>query len=129
MTSAFIDQNKARGFDDFATEEGGIGNRQRVKGTEMNEATYSASLQKAATEEKGVKLRLHTERRSIDSMLNLSQKREGKPLLSPPERVEQKEIELEVEKRVCSRCGINPVYLNIKTLDWCEPCIYEVSQE
>ena len=27
------------------------------------------------------------------------------------------------EKRLCANCGENEVYLDVRTLDWCEPCI------
>ncbi|MEY2500606.1 MAG: hypothetical protein QOI07_940 [Verrucomicrobiota bacterium] len=58
----FSDQQKARGFDDFTTGEGGISNRWRVKVTEMNEATHSASLQKAVTEDEKRMLGSKTQR-------------------------------------------------------------------
>jgi hypothetical protein len=28
------------------------------------------------------------------------------------------------QKRRCACCGENEVYLDIRTLDWCEPCIW-----
>jgi hypothetical protein len=30
------------------------------------------------------------------------------------------------EKRLCANCGENKVYLDVRTLDWCEPCIAQL---
>jgi hypothetical protein len=30
------------------------------------------------------------------------------------------------EKRLCANCGENEVYLDVRTLDWCEPCIAQL---
>ncbi len=38
-------------------------------------------------------------------------------------------LELECVKPRCTRCGLNEVYLNIHTLDLCEPCILAIVQE
>jgi hypothetical protein len=34
------------------------------------------------------------------------------------------ELNLVEKKRICERCGLNEVYLNIKTQTWCEPCLW-----
>jgi hypothetical protein len=31
-------------------------------------------------------------------------------------------------RRLCAKCGINTVYLDIATMDWCEPCIWAFVQ-
>ncbi len=38
-------------------------------------------------------------------------------------------LALECDKPLCSRCGMNAVYLNIPTLDLCEPCVWAIVQE
>lgn len=37
----------------------------------------------------------------------------------------QTELNLREEKRMCSKCGINPDYMGT---GWCEPCLYELVQ-
>lgn len=44
------------------------------------------------------------------------------------QREVQTELVLSSKKRICSKCKINPVYLDIETQDYCEPCIYESVQ-
>ena len=39
--------------------------------------------------------------------------------------VEQGELELHYDKRLCTRCGLNEVYNGSEHMDWCEPCIWE----
>ncbi len=29
------------------------------------------------------------------------------------------------DKRICTKCGVNEIYVDIRTMDWCEPCIWE----
>ncbi len=41
------------------------------------------------------------------------------------QREEQEEMKLTLEKRICVQCGVNEIYQNIKTMNWCEPCIWE----
>ena len=35
----------------------------------------------------------------------------------------------EVQKRICSRCGRNEVYQDLKNMDWCEECINQFVME
>jgi hypothetical protein len=39
------------------------------------------------------------------------------------------ELSLGNAKRLCERCGLNEVYLDIKTMTLCEPCLYQIVQE
>jgi len=36
---------------------------------------------------------------------------------------ETPELPLGQAKRLCAKCGKNEVYQEIRTMDWCEPCI------
>ena len=39
---------------------------------------------------------------------------------------EQEELRFaQMEKRICTKCGKNEVYRDIKNMDWCEDCIWE----
>lgn len=46
------------------------------------------------------------------------------PLSHRPKFV-QTGLGLEYHKRLCVKCGMNEVYLDIETLDWCEECIWK----
>lgn len=105
----------------------------RVKEFEMKvNGVLPVEPKKANSEGEKRKAWLHTESRPIDSMRNLSQRREGKSLLPPPESIETKtvqtELNLKPRKRICSKCKVNEVYLDIPTQDFCEPCLYELVQ-
>ncbi len=39
------------------------------------------------------------------------------------------ELALHFSSRVCTRCGVNPVYMDIETMDWCEECIWRYVNE
>jgi hypothetical protein len=39
------------------------------------------------------------------------------------------ELELESGRRLCSRCGEREVYQDTKTMDWCEPCLWNHVKE
>jgi hypothetical protein len=39
------------------------------------------------------------------------------------------ELGLESGKRLCSRCGEREVYQDTKTMDWCEPCLWNHVKE
>lgn len=98
----------------------------------MNEASHSASLKKA--KHRGIKLTLGSkESRSLDLMRNPSLFNEGKSSLSPKkaETVAIQETELFEYRiqRTCTKCKKNPVCLDIDSMDLCEPCLYELSQD
>lgn len=40
----------------------------------------------------------------------------------------QTELNLKQQKRLCSKCKLNEVYLDIATQDYCEPCLYKLVQ-
>ena len=92
----------------------------------MNETTHSASLKKAATVDRAKTLG-SKKQRVVGRDATISQTRESRPAFTKKQH--QSEMRIEMENRMCTRCRINPVYLDIKTLDWCEPCIWEHSKE
>lgn len=43
-------------------------------------------------------------------------------------RFDQPELNLETTKRICSLCKQKEIYLDIKTMNYCEDCLYELVQ-
>ena len=41
----------------------------------------------------------------------------------------QGELEIQQHNRLCSKCGRNEVYRDLKGMDWCEPCINQFVME
>lgn len=71
-----------------------------------------------------------TETEQGSSKDSLSSKRDslGSAQSLPETVFVQQEMVLVHKKKLCSKCGKNEVYLNIETLDWCEPCIWRFVQ-
>lgn len=85
---------KGSGLDDFGAEGKWLKLPSRVKGIEMKvSGVLPAEPQKAIPEGEKRKAWLHTESRLIDSKRNLSQTREGKSLLPPPESIQKERNE------------------------------------
>ncbi len=38
-------------------------------------------------------------------------------------------LQLDIQNRICVKCGRNQIYQDIKTMDWCEPCLWEFVKE
>jgi hypothetical protein len=48
-------------------------------------------------------------------------------LLHPQDSIP--ELNIQYHNRTCSKCKLNPVYLDLPKMDLCEPCLYNLAKE